>query len=128
MSIGVGAIECTKCLFGLGDVCEHPGQKLERVGQGVVVELVSGLGLVDEQAGDAPEVDVLDEKVVENALDGLGETGRGPNEPGYRQRRSDYSMAKLAPTGAAVRSRQHYAIRDLVMTASRAELANLRRF
>jgi hypothetical protein len=50
-AIGVGAIEMNQMFVGLGDVCEHPGQKLEWVGQNVIVELVSGLGLVDEQAG-----------------------------------------------------------------------------
>jgi hypothetical protein len=32
-------------------VGEDAGEKLEWVGQGVVVELVSGLGLVEEQSG-----------------------------------------------------------------------------
>ena len=38
-------------LVGLGDVDEDSGEKLDGVGQSVIVELVSGLGLVDEQPG-----------------------------------------------------------------------------
>ena len=50
-AIGVGAVEMNQVLVGLGDVCEDAGQKLERVGQRFVIELVSGLGLIDEQSG-----------------------------------------------------------------------------
>ena len=50
-AMGVGAIEMDQVLVGLWDVDEDAGQKLERVGQGVIVELESRLGLVDEQAG-----------------------------------------------------------------------------
>jgi hypothetical protein len=42
-------------LVGLGDMCEDSCQELERVGQSVIVELVSGLGLIDEQSGVAVE-------------------------------------------------------------------------
>lgn len=50
-AIGVGAIEMNQVLVGLGDVSESSGDKLEGVGQSVIVELVSVLGLVDEQSG-----------------------------------------------------------------------------
>jgi hypothetical protein len=47
-AIGVGAEEMNQVLVGLGHVDEDSGDKLEGVGEGVIVELVSGLGLVDE--------------------------------------------------------------------------------
>ena len=49
-AIGVGAVEKDHMLVGLGDVDEDSGEKLERVGQSVIVELVSWLGLIDEQS------------------------------------------------------------------------------
>jgi hypothetical protein len=50
-AIGVSAVEMNQMSVGLWDVGEDAGEKLEWVGQGVVVELVSGLGLVEEQSG-----------------------------------------------------------------------------
>lgn len=38
-------------LVGFGNVYEDSGQELEGVGQSVIVGLVSGFGLVDEQSG-----------------------------------------------------------------------------
>ena len=54
-SIGVSAVEMDEMLVGLGDMYEDSCQKLERVGQSIVVELVSVFGLVEEQAGVAVE-------------------------------------------------------------------------
>ena len=49
-AIGVGAIEMNQVLVGLGDVDEDSSEKLKRVGQGVIGELVSWAGFVDEQS------------------------------------------------------------------------------
>jgi hypothetical protein len=38
-------------LVGLGDVDEDTGEKLERVDEGLVVDLLSCLGLVEEELG-----------------------------------------------------------------------------
>lgn len=50
-TIGVGAIEMNQMLVGLWDVDEHAGEKLEGVGQGLIVELVPGFGLVEDELG-----------------------------------------------------------------------------
>ena len=50
-AIRVGAIEMDEVLVGFRDVDENSGQKLERVEQGIVVELVPGSGFVDEEPG-----------------------------------------------------------------------------
>lgn len=49
-AIGIDAVEMDQVFVGLGDVDENACEKLEGVVQGVIVELVSWLGLVDEQA------------------------------------------------------------------------------
>jgi len=54
-------------LFGLGDVDEHASQKLEGVDEGLVIDLLSCFGLVEEELGVS---------VIAKA----GEVHRGPHE------------------------------------------------
>ena len=51
-AIGVGAEEMNQVLVGLGNVDEDSGQELERVGQGVIVELERNWIVYDRVRGD----------------------------------------------------------------------------
>ena len=50
-TVGVGPIEMNEMLVWLGDVDEHTGKKLQRVDGLVVVDLLSGFWLINEEAG-----------------------------------------------------------------------------
>ena len=50
-AVGVGTVEMDPVLVGLRDVNEHAGQKLEGVDDTIVVEVMSGLGLVEDELG-----------------------------------------------------------------------------
>ncbi len=50
-AVGVGPIKMNQVLVGLGDVDEHAGEKFERVERLAVVDLLSGFGLINEEAG-----------------------------------------------------------------------------
>ena len=66
-AVGVSPVEMDQVLVGLGDVDENAGQKLEGVDEGLVVDLLTGLGLVEQELG-VP--------VIAKA----GEVHRGPHE------------------------------------------------
>jgi len=50
-AVGIGPIEVHEMLVGLGDVDEHAREELERLDQGIFVEVVPGSGFIHEQAG-----------------------------------------------------------------------------
>jgi len=50
-AIRVSAVEVNQVLVRLGDVDEDSSQELERVETGLLVELVSGFGLVEDELG-----------------------------------------------------------------------------
>jgi hypothetical protein len=47
-AVGVSPVESDEVFVGLGDVDEHAGQELERIGELGTVERVSRFGLIDE--------------------------------------------------------------------------------
>jgi hypothetical protein len=47
--VGIDAVEEDEVFFGLGDVEEDPGQELEGGDEGIVIEPLSGFGLVEEE-------------------------------------------------------------------------------
>ena len=50
-AVGIGPIEMHEMLVGLRDVDEHSGEKLERVDGLAVADIMSGFGLINEEAG-----------------------------------------------------------------------------
>lgn len=79
-AVGVSTVESDEMFVGLGDVDEHPSEKFERVGQSLIVEFVSGLGLKDEQSGVAVEaqsreVDGRSHEVARQLVQPLGIIG-----------------------------------------------------
>ena len=50
-AVGIGAVKMNQVFFGLWNVYEHARDKIERVDRLAVVGIVSGFGLIDEEAG-----------------------------------------------------------------------------
>jgi hypothetical protein len=73
-------VETDEVFDGLGDVDEDAGQKLERVDEGLVVEVLSGLGLVEEELGflviaKAGDVDRGPHEIAGELVEPLGVAG-----------------------------------------------------
>jgi hypothetical protein len=79
-AVGVGAIEVDEMLVGLRNVDEHAREELERLDQGLVVEVVPGSGFIHEQAGglvesQAGEVDGSSHEIAGELVHAFGVCG-----------------------------------------------------
>ena len=78
--VGVDAVETDQVFFRLGDMDEDTGKELEGVDEGLVVEVLRSLGLVDEKLGvrviaEAGEVHRGSHQVAGELVEALGIAG-----------------------------------------------------